>query len=232
MRKKIGAWMMAFGVVAVGILLFGGFFASLEEGGWASGNAASWAQAISSVIAILAAVGIMVAQHREVKRVKQRDDARQQLRLLTSIRTEVRALYARYTAHAGKVVASAQKGQVFHHHYRFVPNQFCVFDSHVGQFGIIESDEIREMLIAGYGVFNNLVFVIEMNTDVIEALDAELLSSGGKLSDSRKEEYRARMIHLNNQIVDRNREAIGFADQILKALADEALHELILRSRE
>ncbi|MFJ3316152.1 hypothetical protein ACIPLR_12390 [Herbaspirillum huttiense] len=206
-------------LLATAMLVFTLFPAMNSEVG------AAWVQAIGAIVAILSGIAVVRYQSQEQARVRQEEQVIQAYRLLTSLRTEIELLGERLIVPIGKEIEKAGDAQPLFAKLHFVPEQFVVFDSHVGNFGSIQSDATRRLLIAGYTSFRGLLFSVERNTEAIECLEEEIHAGNGGIPDDRKIIHQNSLKVLRSQIQDRHKEAAKNLEGLKVALADDVLRE-------
>lgn len=213
-KKSAREWLATIIIGIFSLFLIAGLIAALECHGLASSEAAGWIQAIGSVGAIVGSIWVMAEQHRRDEKRRTDEAKLKERRLLKSILTEVDVLFAAFRQTTGDALAKAKKGDIFDVYYRVPPNPFAVFDSHVGQIGVVENDDVRRLIILTYAKFNGVLTIISMNNDVVNEKDAEFKARGGVLPPDRLEVFRGRMAHLANQAIDRYAEAAACVEQI------------------
>lgn len=149
-------------LVFTGCWMGGVLFLQLD---WANKDAPAWVQAVGSVLAIFAAIGVSINQHRnDLKRDEINDEVAVQ-RLLLGIRDEVVIAMRGAKTSFGKGISEAIIGDGVHMIFYPSDRPFKIYNSNVDRIGIIPEDKLRAEIIAAYARFELLLVALKMNND-------------------------------------------------------------------
>jgi hypothetical protein len=142
---------------------------------------AAWAQAIGSIGAILVAVWVYYSQHlASIRRAK--NDEHQEIRsILSSLRDEMQVITETFVAGTGGKLSGSAQGTPFLRKVALFGNPFFIYEGYKGQIGKIPDDELRKLIITGYGRAFGMMNSLILNNNLIERYEqADYLVAIGK----------------------------------------------------
>jgi hypothetical protein len=159
---KIYVWLVSLLAAA---LLFYEFipWASVRREEWPA-----WVQAVGSIFAICIAIWVPYKQKKdadEAGEVRLRDDAR---RICLSLRDEMRALEATFTAGPNVLtILSLKEGEFFAGIIPIPAERFPIYKSVIGRLSLIEDDRLRSDIISAYDMAAALIFATTLNNQLL-----------------------------------------------------------------
>ena len=157
--------------VALLVLMIGywfGYIFGLDRNSWPA-----WVQAIGSVFAIGAGVWVFHAQNKAAIKRAKNDEETAEMHLLRSLRDEVDVLVEIFTKRNGKLLSESKRGTPFSYKIPTAERTFVVYESCVGLLGKIQNDDLRRLIIVGYGRAQGFRSSIGMNNSIIERLEQD-----------------------------------------------------------
>ncbi|WP_061939465.1 hypothetical protein [Collimonas pratensis] len=132
----------------------------------------AWVQAIGSIVAIFAAIGISYTQQRNAIKRESRKVIDENLYTVKSIRDELAVLSEGFELHVGKEIRSLKRGDILLIEWNPAERPFVVYEACASQLGKIDDDRLRKNIIYAFAQARGLVLSIRTNTRLIERLDA------------------------------------------------------------
>jgi hypothetical protein len=145
-------------------------------------DVAAWVQAIGSIGAVLIAVGLFYAQHEKARELISAQDAqaiarekeaeRAEIRhLLRSLRDEISVVVEGFEKRNGKLLMEGKQGEAFWYQIPVPDRPFPVYESSVDRIGKIPNDELRRLIVIGYGRALGVVQSIRMNNIIVSKFE-------------------------------------------------------------
>lgn len=154
-------------IVISAILGLGGYeyvgWSDLEPSDWAA-----WLQAVGSVGAILVAVWVSADQQKKQRIRDDERDAEEVKHMLRSIRDEIWVTYDDFRKRTGKLFENSKTGMPFNFKIPLAELPFPVYEASVGKLGRVPSDELRKLVIVGYGRARGFILSIKYNNGLVE----------------------------------------------------------------
>lgn len=132
---------------------------------WANKDAPAWVQAVGSVFAIFAAIGVSINQHRNDLKRDAINDEVAVLRLLLALRDEVVITMRGAKTSFGNDISEAVIGEGVHIVFYPSDRPFKIYNSSVDKLGIIPEDKLRADIVAAYARFELLIVALKINND-------------------------------------------------------------------
>lgn len=129
---------------------------------------AAWIQAFGSITAVASGVLMIRHQIQSKKQLEMEKDSQSRIRLIKNLKTEVKVNWGRLDASWGKFLREGGDGE---QGVNLIINargwKFPVYDSSAGQLAMIESEEVRDLIISAYAGARAFLLNMEINNELL-----------------------------------------------------------------
>jgi hypothetical protein len=185
---------------------------------------AAWVQAIGSLGAIWVAVWLFYAQHEKaIERAKIEEESGIR-NLLRSLQDEILVIAETFEKRNGKLLMEGKDGEAFLLILPFVDKPFPIYQSSIAHLGKIHNENLRRLIIDGYGRALGFVHNVKLNNVLIEKYENAFHVANIYNEDVHKSHRDQRLHQLNlygNSLRDSYKETLAGASEMLKALEHE-----------
>lgn len=141
---------------------------------WSNANAPAWFQAVFSVIAILAAVGVAYWQN-EAQRRRNDESEQSELRgLLRSLCAELTVSLQQLEHRIGPDIRGKELGQPFLFTFPLTENPFHIYDALIPKIGTIKDIALQHAIIRTYAIAKGLVASFRFNNEMLATYEGTL----------------------------------------------------------
>lgn len=169
LRERIrNAWVHIAIVLTLSFMCHGFIQAvSKSTAGLGSAEAASWVQAITSFMAILAAVLIATHQTKAAENQRRAVEAAEVQALLDMLQVEMAANFAALSAHAGPMLEANAEGGAFCGEYPVPDNAGPIFTALIPKIGAVQPAELRRQIVRAASGCEALVIQFKYNNKLV-----------------------------------------------------------------
>jgi hypothetical protein len=159
-----------FQFAALAMFSFAGGYA-LSNIPWSSSNTPSWVQAVGSIVAIGIAIWVPYWQKRQAQQQARIAESEQVRHLLRNLLDEMIVVSESFGARNGKLLMDVPAGEPFSYVIPIVERPFPIYDASTARLGQVPNDDLRRLIIMGYGHANSFVGSIRLNNILIERFE-------------------------------------------------------------
>lgn len=185
---------------------------------------ASWLQAFGSIIAIAIAIWVPYWQKKQAQAQAKLAEIEQVRHLLRNFLDEMIVVSENFGKRNGKLLLDTPAGEAFTFVIPIMEKPFPVFDGSAARLGQIPNDELRRLIITGYGHAIGFVSSIRLNNILIDRFEQAAYLNAAHNDAVHGEMVQARLLRLKSYgdtLKSAYTEAIGRMTEMREALEAE-----------
>lgn len=142
----------------------------VELHGWAKMDASAWAawvQAIGSVLAILAAVGVAWHQAESQRRRDEEREAAEARAILKCLRADMESHFDQVKFGIAPYIHATEAGAPVLSVFPVSEDPFSIYNAMLPRLGLIPNDELRSQIVRSYAAAKSFVLTVRCNNDLV-----------------------------------------------------------------
>jgi hypothetical protein len=159
-------WKLTGGVMAFGLVTIFAVHSPVTSQDWAA-----WVQAFGSIGALLIAVWLFYAQHAQAIAREEEAERAEIRHLLRSLRDEISVVVEGFEKSNGKLLMEGKQGEAFWYQIPVPDRPFPIYESSVDRIGKISNDDLRRLIVIGYGRALGVAQSIRMNNAIVSKFE-------------------------------------------------------------